>query len=153
MNGKIPIKSAHFFARDVSALVDYLKPVEFEKPVEVIIKPFKSKRSINQNNLFHMWVGEISDYLIRHGRVDWNEEKTKENLKRTFLGVEKSESVNMITGERTVQYVTRHTSDLDIGDMHYFMNQVFTWTLDALGFSLTIPEDSEFMKLRNQQNE
>ncbi len=34
------------------------------------VKPWREKRSLSQNALFHMWMGEISEYLINSGRAD-----------------------------------------------------------------------------------
>lgn len=150
---KMPIKSGKVFCRSVSDLISWLEPVEFSQPVEVTIKPFKDKRSLNQNNLFHEWCNVLSRYLISRGRYDWTFDKTKYNLKATFLGCNEVEQVNMKTGHKSVTYEPKHTSDLSVGDMHFFMDQVYQWCLMELGLALPIPEDSEYKNLRDSQNE
>jgi len=45
----------------------------------------------------------------------------------------------------------RHTSDLDTGDMHFYLTQVEGWAL-SLGCKLTVPADSEYMNLKEKQN-
>ena len=34
------------------------------------VKPWREKRSLSQNSLLHMWLAEISEYLIKSGRPD-----------------------------------------------------------------------------------
>ena len=40
------------------------------KPLRLQVKEWRDKRSLSQNSLFHMWMGEISEYLINSGRTD-----------------------------------------------------------------------------------
>ncbi|WP_058972633.1 YbcN family protein [Type-D symbiont of Plautia stali] len=117
----------------------------------LILRPWKEKRSLSQNNLAHMWFGEISEYLIKSGRIDATPEWVKRNLKRTYLGCEEITYTDFVTGEKVTTYEPRHTSSLDTGDMHFFLNQVEQWC-GQFGLSLTIPHDSEYQKLKDNQN-
>ncbi len=148
----LPIKNAKIYCRTKDDLIRYLSDFEFEKPVEINIKPFKGKRSLNQNALFHKWCEVLSKYLISRGRYDWDFEKTKYNLKGTFLGWDEIEQVDMRTGERRVTYEPKHTSDQSVEDMFFFMEKVYFWVLNELGLALPIPDDSEFKSLQDKQN-
>ncbi|POW55597.1 hypothetical protein C3408_16955 [Candidatus Pantoea alvi] len=117
----------------------------------LIIKPWRERRSLNQNALSHMWYSEISDWLIRRGKDFASPEWVKDAMKHTYLGYVEREMVDVVTGETTVIRSLRHTSDLDTGDMHFYLTQVEGWAL-SLGCKLTVPADSEYMKLKEKQN-
>ena len=117
----------------------------------LIIKPWREKRSLNQNALSHMWYSEISDWLIRRGKTFASPEWVKDAMKHTYLGYVEREMVDVVTGETTVIRSLRHTSDLDTGDMHFYLTQVEGWAL-SLGCKLTVPADSEYMNLKEKQN-
>ena len=114
------------------------------------VKPWREKRSLSQNSLLHMWLAEISEYLIKSGRPDATPEWVKRNLKKTYLGYEEVEYTDFVTGIKTIELELRHTSDLDTGDMHHFMCQVEGWCAQ-FGLVLTIPQSSEFQVLRDKQ--
>lgn len=99
-----------------------------------------------------MWYGEISEYLIKSGRTDATAEWVKRNLKKTYLGSEQVEYTDFVTGEKVSTWEPRHTSSLDTGDMHFFLNQVEGWC-EQFGLVLTIPADSEYQKLKDKQDE
>ena len=117
----------------------------------LIIKPWREKRSLNQNALSHMWYSEISDWLIRRGKDFASPEWVKDAMKHTYLGYVEREMVDVVTGETTVIRSLRHTSDLDTGDMHFYLTQVEGWAR-SLGCKLTVPADSEYMNLKEKQN-
>ncbi|MDE9565965.1 hypothetical protein KKI93_18355 [Xenorhabdus bovienii] len=120
--------------------------------LSISIKPYKPKRSLPQNNLSHMWYDEISKYLIKSGRPQCTKGWVKKNLKKTYLGFKKVEYVDFVTGEIEERYELRKTSELDTGDMHYYMNQVEAWCAFAC-IPITIPDDSEYMKLKRRQEQ
>lgn len=123
-----------------------------DKSYRISLKLWKEKRSLNQNSLSHMWYGEISEYLIKSGRTDATPEWVKRNLKKTYLGCEQVEYTDFVTGEKVSTWEPRHTSSLDTGEMHFFLNQVERWCAQ-FGLALTIPADSEYQKLKDKQNE
>ncbi|HBE9089600.1 hypothetical protein [Serratia fonticola] len=120
------------------------------KRYRVKISEWRNKRSLSQNALSHVWYAEISKYLIKHGRAHCTEKWVKKNLKSTFLGCEEVEYTNFRTGEKTISYEPRHTSDLDTGDMHYFMTQVEEWA-GQFGLILSNPADGEYNQLKQKQ--
>lgn len=119
-------------------------------PLRLQVKEWREKRSLSQNSLLHLWLGEISEYLVKSGRTDATPEWVKRNLKKTYLGYEEVEYTDFVTGTKTTELELRHTSDLDTGDMHHFMCQVEGWCAQ-FGLVLTIPQSSEFQVLRDKQ--
>ena len=114
------------------------------------VKPWREKRSLSQNALFHLWMGEISEYLIKSGRTDATPEWVKRNLKKTYLGCEEVTYTDFITGAKETSWEPRHTSLLDTGEMHIFMCKVEAWCAQ-FGLALTIPNGCEYQQLRDKQ--
>ncbi|HAV1801604.1 TPA: hypothetical protein JG906_001921 [Enterobacter hormaechei subsp. steigerwaltii] len=114
------------------------------------VKPWREKRSLSQNALFHLWMGEISEYLIKSGRTDATPEWVKRNLKKTYLGCEEVTYTDFITGAKETSWEPRRTSLLDTGEMHIFMSKVEAWCAQ-FGLALTIPSGCEFQQLRDKQ--
>lgn len=69
--------------------IDYT--ISLDKPTEVRFYEYKSKRSLNQNALWHKWC----DYMGKE--MGYSPAEMKTALKREILGVE--EIVNPLTGE------------------------------------------------------
>jgi len=120
-------------------------------PLKVEIKAAR-KRSLSQNAFSHVIYQEISKNLIQRGREDCSPEWIKQMLKNTFLGWHDVEIVNVVTGQRQVRSELRHTSKLDKGEMMNYLTQIIDWA-ESIGCQIKIPSDSEYMKLRNSQNE
>ncbi|OBU05297.1 recombination protein NinB [Morganella psychrotolerans] len=120
-----------------------------KKPHRIIIKPWKNRRSLPQNSLSHMWYAEIRRHLCKNG-IKHTDESVKEMMKHTFLGYEVVEMVNAVTGVTEQIRKLRETSKLDTGDMFHFMEKVERWAVD-IGCLVTIPNESEYMKLKREQ--
>lgn len=135
------------FASIGQQLQSYL---EDGKSFRLILKPWREKRSLSQNSLLHMWLNEISEYLIWRGKSFATPEWVKDALKHTYLGYEKKERVDVVSGEITTVQSLRHTSDLDTGDMYIFLCKVEAWAMD-IGCHLTIPQSCEYQLLRDKQ--
>ena len=121
-------------------------------PLRLQVKEWREKRSLSQNSLLHLWLGEISEYLINSGRTDATPEWVKRNLKKTYLGCEEVTYTDFVTGQKESTWEPRHTSQLDTGEMHIFMCKVEAWCAQ-FGLALTIPSNCEFQQLRDKQEE
>ncbi|WP_273761559.1 recombination protein NinB [Aeromonas hydrophila] len=120
--------------------------------MRITVKPWREKRSLSQNALLHLWMDEISDFLIRHGRIQATPEWVKDAMKHSFLGYIETERINVITGERITVSELKHTSSLDTGEMHYFLSHVEVWAVN-INCRLTIPDNCEYRKLKEIQND
>ncbi|MFS1583692.1 MAG: recombination protein NinB [Candidatus Arsenophonus phytopathogenicus] len=116
-----------------------------KQPHQLIIKPYRKTRSLSQNSLFHLWTGEISKCLCANN-ANYTSEQVKEMLKHTFLGYEVVERIDVTTQEPERVRTLRRTSK----QMHVFMQKVECWAI-GIGFFVTIPESSEYMKLKQEQ--
>jgi hypothetical protein len=112
---------------------------------------YRAKRSIPQNSLSHMWYAEISKQLVATGRDYCTPEWVKRNLKKTFLGYREVEYTDLKTGEVETRRELKKTSELDTGDMHYYLQEIEDWCF-SMGIELTIPENCEYRELQRRQN-
>ncbi|OTA16529.1 hypothetical protein Xbed_03456 [Xenorhabdus beddingii] len=119
------------------------------QPHRIIIKPWKNTRSLSQNATAHMWFGEISRYLKSKGG-NYSPADVKDMLKHTFLGYEVIGRIDARTQEVEHVRTLRQTAKLDTGEMFRFMEQIEQWAA-GIGCFVTIPEDSEYMRLKREQ--
>jgi len=139
-------------ARAVIKLVyDFVKREWPGYAIDVVIKRHSKARSIPQNATFHGWCEEAAKFFVANGRTHWatgkeiNKETMKENLKSTFLGTETREYEDVSTGVVRSRIETRHTADLEVGEMHFFMTLVDQWAAEN-GIPITRPVNSDYMK-------
>ena len=118
-----------------------LEEWDYSRPIAWKLEPYSSTRTISQNSLFHMWMGEMSNHFST--KIPVTPEKMKLLMKNEFLGTE-----DVIVGKTVIEKQLRSTSSLSKGEMHVFMEQVFHWGLDH-GVTLTNPKNSEFARARN----
>jgi len=127
----------------VKAFERYLQDEwNWDKPVAWKLEEYKPKRSLSQNDLFHVWVRDMHNHFKKNGGFTGTEEDLKLMIKYKFLGTE-----DVIVGKTTVPNQVRATSSLDRGEMLYFMEQVEAWCID-LGVKLTKPQHSEYYKIQ-----
>lgn len=149
---EIPKDGIRLHRSNFNAIGQQLLPLlESGDCYRLILKPWRDKRSLSQNALSHVWYEQLSEYLIRRGKTIATKEWVKDAMKHTYLGYEQREMVDVVTGEKTTISSLRHTSDLDTGEMHFFLTQVEGWALN-IGCKLTVPADSEYMNLKEKQN-
>lgn len=109
------------------------------KAHRVNIVEWREKRSLSQNSLYWLWLGEIAKQQeISNDPEIWHE------IFKKFYCPEKS--VEVPTGKISI----KSTKKLDVGEMHYYLNRIEQYCIDR-GYKLTIPQDSEYNKLRLEQ--
>jgi len=119
-----------------------------------------SNRSINQNDLYWMWLGEICDQAnVNLPYTYFNEEIQQEETIECMVKEELHEWMcheflgytTKRIGRKDVTQL-KGTSKLLKGEMYFFMQQVDAWSHQK-GYKLTIPDDSEYMKLKDKENQ
>lgn len=106
--------------------IEAINALDLEKPFVMEIKRKSSRRSLNQNSLFHKWVAEIA------AETGNDNDMVKEALKAMFLP---PRIVEM--GGQTVE-VRRSTAALEVHEMRAFMDRVLGWAMGE-GYALTDP--------------
>ena len=148
---RLPVEGIKLHRGNFAAIGQQIQPLlDAGQCFRLQVKPWREKRSLSQNSLLHMWLAEISEYLIKSGRTDATPEWVKRNLKKTYLGCEEVTYTDFITGEKTTTWEPRHTSDLDTGEMHIFLTKVEAWCAQ-FGLALTIPHGCEYQQLQQKQ--
>lgn len=113
---------------------EFIGELPREPLYEVVIQPYRVKRSIAQNSLLHFWMRHISDwYYHTHGQLI-APEVWKIFFKRHFLGQEHHEMLGETWDE------TRHTSDLSVKEMGEFLNNIDHYCGSEFGMSLPRPD-------------
>ncbi|MDI1301972.1 MAG: recombination protein NinB [bacterium] len=93
-------------------------------PVELIIRPRKSKRSIDQNRRLWALNREVAATVWLDGR-QFSDQSWHEQFKRWFIGIEE---VRMPDG--TIEQRGMSTAGLNVGDFSDYMRSVETWCAD-----------------------
>ena len=127
-------------------IADRLKQWNYDQPCAITLKPYKNPRTLSQNAMFHAWCRELSAWVIERDPT-YTPDNVKLLLKQKFLGTE-----NVKVGKTLIENQLRHTSKLDTGEMHHFMDEVYHWAFE-LGYALPIDPQSEYRKLQLKQVE
>lgn len=137
---------------DLEAFVLAAKALPLDKPLVAELKPYKRKRSLDQNALYWMWLTELSEYLQGKGREFATKEWCHDAMRHSFLGWEEKQLVDVVTGKVTETRALRSTTKLDKGAFTFYLEQIEGWAL-GIGCLLTVPENCEYMKLKREQND
>ena len=111
---------------------------------EITIKKWREKRTLSQNALYWVWMDEISKRWEVEGRL-FKAEEWHEELRDRYCP---PRTINKPSGAVSV----RSTTKLDTGEMHWYMNVIERVCINR-GILLPIPEHSEYMKLREAQED
>jgi len=105
-----------------------------------------SNKSVSQNNLFWMWMTEMANYFASKGVENSTKDQMHDLMCHKFLG-----HITVTVGKTEITRL-KSLRDLDKGDMLHFMRQIDEWSADH-GLLLTHPEDSEYQRLTEEQNQ
>lgn len=137
-------------SRDIDQLSQQLFQMLQDGPVGVKLTARKA-RSLSQNAISWMWYREISIWLKSKGKDFATDQWVHDAMCHTFLGHEDVMDTDVVTGVSTRRSALRGTSKLDVGEMKLYLDLVYMWCLEK-GLLLTVPEDSEYKKLCDQEN-
>lgn len=101
------------------------------KPLAVEVRPYKDKRTIEQNKKLHAMIRDIAEQAWVSGRQH-NEEEWKEYIRRRFIGVEDFHLPNGCRIERGIS-----TTSLDIEEFAKLITMVEAWAVTDLGVEFT----------------
>jgi|TARA_R110000744_G_scaffold220399_3_gene339225 hypothetical protein len=141
----IKIDRAEDVKRIIPDLTARMSNWDYTRALTVKLQPYSNPRTLSQNNLFHKWCKEVSDKYVKKA-PKYTPEVVKDYLKFTFLG-----TYDLEIGARKIPDQLKSTSGLKVGEMVHFMDQVYHWAADN-EILLTIPENSEYRKLKKQQD-
>jgi hypothetical protein len=105
-----------------------------EKPWQMTIEPYKSKRSLAQNALLHVWMRYVSAMYHESAGQLYSPAAWKIYFKRMFLG----EETFMVREQAWTE--TRHTADLDVLEFSALLNSIDFYCGSELHIALPHPE-------------
>lgn len=109
--------------------IDLLSGLNLDKPWDVSIAPHKTKRSMQQHRLYHLWVGIIAEH------TGYSHDEAHELLKAQFL------PPKIVDFGGVTKQITASTTKLNVQEMTAYLNQVEAFAGSNLGLMLPRPED------------
>lgn len=122
----------------IENLISKLREVNFDsgQPIyEVIVKEFKSTRSLCQNRLYWKWLHEISKQYHESGRELYSDEVWHEYMKKTFLSTDISEVRGKFIEMR------KTTTKLNTKEFTQYLEDIEHYCGSELHVNLPHPED------------
>jgi hypothetical protein len=93
-----------------------------------------------------LWMTEMAEHFASKGVENSTKDQMHDLMCHKFLG-----TITVTVGKTQITRL-KSLRDLDKGDMLYFMRQMDEWSADH-GLLLTHPEDSEYQRLIEEQNQ
>lgn len=113
---------AHWF---LSKFRDQLRDADFTKPWELICRPYKTTRSLEQNKRYWALMGEVAEQMAAHmDGVYHAPESWHEIMKKRFLGYDVMEV------EGATYEVPKSSRKLKVDEFADFMTQVEAWAIE-----------------------
>jgi hypothetical protein len=114
-----------------------LRDFKHDDRVWVMIDSYSPKRSLNQNNLAHVWYTMIAE------EIGIEMEEAKELIKKKFLTVALTDKHgNEISDENgEVQFKVRDTRELTKAETVEYMDKIWRWALSFLNMTLPTPDE------------
>ena len=110
--------------------LDLIASLDLKREWQVIVEPYKKRRSLSQNGLYWRWVEIISNDTGN------DTDAVHDFLKNKFLVPKEIE----IAGEKVL---CRSTRKQDTKTMSEYMDKVYAFAGSELGIFLPVPEDTD----------
>ena len=139
------MKNFRLTANSIGLFIAELWKLDLTKAYRVTIVQWREKRSNDQNSLYWKWMAELSKQAHVNGNK-FSGEVWAEFFKKYYCP---DKLIDMPLGEAST---VKSTTNLDTGEMHHYLNKIQAWCMSE-GYSLTIPENSEYQQLLDKQEE
>ena len=139
------MKNFRLTANSIGLFIAELWKLDLTKAYRVTIVQWREKRSNDQNSLYWKWMAELSKQAHVNGKK-FSGEVWAEFFKKYYCP---DKLIDMPLGEAST---VKGTTNLDTGEMHHYLNKIQAWCM-LEGYSLTIPENSEYRQLLDKQEE
>ena len=118
----------------ISKAIKYISELPLDKRFIVDIYETKKKRSLSQNDLWHLWIDRMAK------EAGETPKKMKRDVKRRILGMK--EDVNVFTGEIT--YDEYSSADLTKEQFSRLMIQTQVLASEYYGMTLPSPDEATY---------
>ena len=113
-------------------VIGLIRAISLDPPWCVTVEPHRKRRSLSQNSLMWLWLGEVADLVGQHTGMDADD--IHEAFKRKFL----SPRIIEVLGE-TID--VRTTTTLTTLEMTTYMDRIYAWVTTELGLLLPLPQE------------
>jgi len=110
--------------------------------MQIEIRPAKSKRTVDQNALFWVWMEQLSAYFTQNGRR-LSKEDAHDLMCHNFLGYE-----DKTVGQTQIRKM-RTTSKLRVGEFQQFLDEIDAWAADK-GCLLVMPAEADYERRKKR---
>jgi len=110
-------------------LASLIRNLDVTTPWHFTWKPYKSNRSLDQNNLYWKWIAEIC------AAKGWGKNVLHDIMMHNFITPTFEEGPNGLTEVR------RSTTKLNTREMSEYMEKMAAWAATDLGVFLSFPQD------------
>lgn len=139
------MKNFKLNASSIGSFIQELWRLDLTKSYRVNVVGWRERRSNDQNSLYWKWMAELAKQAYVNSK-QFDGETWAEFFKKYYCP---DKQVDMPLGPPTI---VKSTTNLDTGEMHHYLNKIQAWCMSE-GYSLTIPQDSEYQKLLDKQDE
>jgi hypothetical protein len=113
--------------------LDVLATLDLTKPWQVVIEPYRKKRTTSQNALMWAWLEQVAQLV--HDDTGTDKDDIHEFFKLKFL------PVRTITINGEERHIPGSTTKLTTAEMMEYMDKINAWVTSTLGLILPTPED------------
>lgn len=113
-------------------VIGWIRAINLDKPWRVTVEPHRKRRSLSQNSLMWLWIGEVADLVGQHTGMDAAD--VHEFFKQKFLPPRIIE-VGGVTED------VRSTAKLTTLEMTTYMDRIYAWVTTELGLLLPLPQE------------
>lgn len=115
-----------------SRVLGLIRAISLDPPWRVTVEPHRKRRSLSQNSLMWLWLGEVAELVGQHTGMDVHD--IHEAFKQKFLPAKIIE----VLGE-TID--VRSTATLTTLEMTTYMDRIYAWVTTELGLLLPLPQE------------
>lgn len=113
-------------------VIGWARAISLDPPWRVTMEPHRKRRSLSQNSLMWLWLGEVADLVGQHTGMDADD--IHEAFKRKFLPARIIEVLGETIDVRT-------TTTLTTLEMTTYMDRIYAWVTTELGLLLPLPQE------------
>lgn len=112
--------------------IGMLRAISLDPPWRVTVEPHRKRRSLSQNSLMWLWLGEVAELVSQDTGMDADD--IHEFFKQKFLPPR-------IIGMLGETIDVRTTTKLTTLEMTIYMDRIYAWVTTELGLLLPLPQE------------
>ena len=115
--------------------IAFVNGLDLAEPTQFDWKPYKSKRSLDQNALMWAWLTHMAKHFSSKAGT-FTQDDMHDLMRHKFLGYDERK-----IGNTELPPQLKSTTKQNVGEMHHYLSQIDMWAATC-GCLLPRPEDS-----------